>query len=142
MPPQGVGKQDRANAGNTRRGPGRACGGTRRNRHWSPRLAQETSSFISPCGTRGRGALAKYLSTRKRLNPQRWPAHFHKRVEVSFILSLVLPRSGDQKPRKQGQGCTRTSVQPALSHAPFRRLSVFGGRLGRPSRPPSLWGKG
>ena len=33
-----------------RRGPGRACGGSRRDRHWSPRLAQETSSFISPCG--------------------------------------------------------------------------------------------
>jgi hypothetical protein len=26
---------------------------------------------LSPCGARGRGALAKYLPTRKRLNPQR-----------------------------------------------------------------------
>ena len=56
-PPQGVGKQDRANGENTRRGPGRGSVETRRNRHWSsPRLAEEMSSFIPSRGAQGRGS--------------------------------------------------------------------------------------
>src|SRR3984957_14898997 len=54
----GVDKQDRADGENTRRGPDRTCVETRRNRPWSSRLAEETSSFIA-CGGHGRAGRRK-----------------------------------------------------------------------------------
>jgi hypothetical protein len=118
MLPQGADKQDRANEENTRRGPDRACVETRRNRHWSPRLAEETSSF-TPCGARGRGALAKYLSTRKRLNPAL--ASSFPQMGGSFVhpflgpSALGGPEASQARPRLYADGRCKPRFRMSLS---------------------------
>src|SRR5580700_11788739 len=54
----GADKRDRADEENTRRGPGRASVGARRNRHCPPRLVEELSSSVLPAARSSRGVLA------------------------------------------------------------------------------------